>query len=154
MENQKALNDILSGVLFIIIGFAFGFAASGYEIGTALRMGPGYFPLVLAGLLCLIGIGIVIKGFRSTSGGEPIGVFAWRGMVLLLGALIFFGLTIRGLGLVPSLFITVFASAMASRSTSLIGALVLSVLLVVFCVAIFIYGLGVPLPLLGPWVRF
>lgn len=154
MENQKALNDIVSGVLFIVIGFAFGYAASGYQIGTALRMGPGYFPLVLAGLLCLIGIGIVIKGFRSTSGGEPIGVFPWRGMILLLGALTFFGMTIRGLGLVPCLFITVFASAMASRSTTLVGALVLAVFMVVFCVAIFIYGLGVPLPLFGPWARF
>ncbi len=154
MENKKALNDILSGVIFIVCGLAFGYAASNYPIGTALRMGPGYFPLVLAILLCLIGVGVVFKGFTAGHAGDPIGVFPWRGIALILCSLVFFGVTIKGLGLAPALLVTTFLSALASRNNTILGALAIALALTVFCVAIFSYGLGITVPVFGPWTRF
>jgi hypothetical protein len=150
---HKSLNDILSGLIFVGLGLAFGIAAAGYEIGTALRMGPGYFPLVLAVALGGLGLAIVGKGLVASTDDGGIGVVPWRGVVLLLAALVFFGATIRGLGLAPALFVTAFMSAFASRRNTLVSAAVLAAALTAFCVLIFSYGLGVPVPLIGSWLR-
>ena len=56
MTAQRSLKDLLAGLIFIGFGLAFGYATLGYQIGTALRMGPGYFPLVLAGIMVLLGV--------------------------------------------------------------------------------------------------
>lgn len=152
MLRRASLRDILSGVVFVGVGLAFGVAASGYEIGSALRMGPGYFPLALAGALVLLGAAIVAKGLRATAPDEPIGAPPWRGLALLLGSVVFFGATVRGLGLAPALLVAIFASALASRRNNPARAAVLAVGLTLFCVLIFVVGLGVPLPLLGPWI--
>ncbi|WP_404862307.1 tripartite tricarboxylate transporter TctB family protein [Georhizobium sp. MAB10] len=152
MGNQKSFNDIASGLIFIGIGIAFGYAASGYQIGTALRMGPGYFPLVLAGLMCILGIAIVVKGMARDAQPSEFGIVPWRGMVLLLGAIAFFGFTIRGLGLVPSLFVALLMASLASRRNTLLSALVLATSITALCVVIFIYGLSVPIALFGPWL--
>lgn len=154
MERPKSLKDILSGLIFVGLGLAFGIAAYGYDIGTALRMGPGYFPIVLAGALCAFGLAILVKGLVAATGTDDLGVFPWRGVVLLLASLAFFGATIRGLGLVPALFITVALAAMSSRQNTPRGALLLAAGMTLFCVLIFTWGLGVPLALFGPWVRF
>jgi hypothetical protein len=151
---RGSLKDVLAGLIFIGIGLAFGIAAAGYEIGTALRMGPGYFPLVLAGVLVALGAAIVAQGFLAAADGGGIGRVPWRGLVLLLAALVFFGATIRGLGLAPALFVTAFMAALASRSNTAPAAAVLAAALTLLCVLVFSYGLGVPVPLLGPWLRF
>ena len=80
---------------------------SRYQLGTAFRMGPGYFPLVLGGCLVLLGVLVVVEGLRGRGEGRDRRV-PWRAIVLILGAIIFFGVTVRGLGLVASLFMTAF----------------------------------------------
>ena len=97
---RAGIKDILSGLIFVGFGAAFGYAASGYPIGTAFRMGPGYFPLVLAGALAALGVAIVVKGVTAAAAETPIGPVPWRGAILILAALVFFGATVRGLGLV------------------------------------------------------
>lgn len=154
MGHNRSTRDILSGLIFIAIAVAFGVAAAGYELGTAFRMGPGYFPLVLAGILSVIGAAIVVKGFRSREPEAPIGHVPLRGILLLLGAIAFFGVTVRGLGLVPALFLTAFASALASSHNTVVSAFVLAAALTTLCTLIFIIGLGVPLAPFGPWLRF
>jgi hypothetical protein len=149
---RAGIKDILSGLIFIGLGAAFGYAASGYELGTAFRMGPGYFPLLLAGALALLGVAIVVKGVTAAAADTPIGVVPWRGAVLVLGALVYFGATVRGLGLVPALFGTAILSALASRSNPPLAALVIALALTLACVLIFHYGLGVAVPLFGPWL--
>jgi hypothetical protein len=144
------IRDIGAGLIFIAIGILFGLGSLGLEIGTALRMGPGYFPLVLAGLLVGLGLLILGHGFgHPTAGGLAI---PWRGLVLILLAPVVFGLTIRGLGLVPSVMLVVLISAFASQRMSVRLALVLSAALTLFCVLVFSVGLGLPLRLFGPWL--
>lgn len=150
---RAGIKDILSGLIFVGFGAAFGYAATGYPLGTAFRMGPGYFPLVLAGTLVVLGIAILVKGVTTAASESPIGVVPWRGAVLILGALVFFGATVRGLGLVPALFGAALLSALGSRQNGPVAALAIAVALTVACVLIFHVGLGVTVPLFGPWLR-
>jgi hypothetical protein len=153
MDTRKSLKDLLAGLIFIAFGLAFGYASLGYDLGSALRMGPGYFPLVLAGILVVLGAVIVVEGFFEVE-EQPIGKAPWLALVLLVAALLVFGFTVRGLGLVPALVIAVFMSAFASRHTTLLSAIALAVGLTLLCVLIFVYGLGLPLRLFGPWTGF
>ena len=59
--NLKSQKDFFSGLMFMCVGVAFAWGASGYTIGTGARMGPGYFPLVLGVLLALLGGLITFK---------------------------------------------------------------------------------------------
>lgn len=154
MNAQKSLKDLLAGLIFIGFGLAFGYASLGYSLGTALRMGPGYFPLVLSAIIILLGVAILVQSLFSGPDAEPVGGVPWLGLVLILGALVFFGVTVRGLGLAPALFVTAFMSAFASKHTGLVGALVLAFLLTVVSMLIFVVALGLPLAMFGPWVRF
>jgi hypothetical protein len=144
------VKDIGAGFIFIAVGLLFGLGSTGLEIGTSLRMGPGYFPLVLAGLLVALGLAIVAYGFGHAAMARL--VVPWRGLVLILAAPVVFGLTVRGLGLVPALALVVLISAFASRRMSVPLALALILGLTVFCVLVFSLGLGLPLRLFGPWL--
>jgi hypothetical protein len=147
----KIGKDTLAGAMFIAIGLAFAVAASDYTIGTALRMGPGYFPLVLGGLLVLLGVLTVVKGFVAPDEGE-LGPVPWRALALLLGAVVFFGYAVRGLGLLPTLFLTTFLAAFAGYRARLMRALVTATGLTVMCWLIFVEALQLRLPLLGTWI--
>ncbi len=115
-------------------------------MGTMLKMGPGYFPFVLSGLLILLGIAVIVGGARS--GGEPIGRIALRGMLFILPAPIVFGLTVKGLGFVPAIFCTTLIACFAAK-TRPIQALVLSAGVTVFSTLVFVWGLGLPFRPLG-----
>jgi hypothetical protein len=151
MDAGKSPKDLLAGLVFVAFGLAFGYASLGYELGSATRMGPGFFPLALAGILTVLGAIIVFKGITAPS-ASPVGPTPWFAGALLVAALAVFGLTVRGLGLVPALMIAVFMSAFASRRTGVAGAAVMSVGLTALCVLIFVYALGLPLRMFGPWL--
>jgi hypothetical protein len=144
--------DAAAGILFILVGLIFGVQALGLDLGTSLRMGPGYFPLVLAGVLVGLGALILASAFKSVA--EEMTAHAWRGMLFILPAPIFFGLTVRGLGFVPSIFVTTLIAAMASLKMKFGAALVLSVGVTAFCTLVFSYALGLPFRRFGPWLPF
>jgi Tripartite tricarboxylate transporter TctB family len=144
------IRDIGAGLIFIAIGILFGLGSLELELGTPLRMGPGYFPLVLSFILVALGLVILAHGFGHPTTGLL--VVPWRGLVLILAAPVVFGLTVRGLGLVPAVMLVVLISAFASARMSVLLALVLTVALTLFCVLVFSFGLGLPLRLFGPWL--
>jgi Tripartite tricarboxylate transporter TctB family len=150
---QWNLRDALAGLIFILIGVSFALSSRSIEIGTAFRMGPGYFPLLLSGLLILIGAAIALSAFVNGA-NESLGSVSWRGLVLVLAAPVVFGLTVRRLGLAPAIVITSVLSVYASRRSGIGLAAIMAAGLTIFCLAVFSYGLGLPLPLLGPWLRF
>jgi hypothetical protein len=145
--------DALAGLLFIAFGLLFGVQALGLEIGTAFRMGPGYFPLVLSGILILLGLLIIASAIHDR-GSEGIGTLAWRGVLFILPAPIFFGLTVRGLGFVPAIFLTTLIAALASLKMRLHWALLLAAGVTVFATLVFSYGLGLPFRRFGTWLPF
>jgi len=148
---QRARKDLLAGAVFAGFGLAFAITSTTYDIGTPLRMGPGFFPLVLGGILVVLGVSIAVKGFVAGEGGEN-GNVPWRALVLLVAAILFFGFTVRDLGLVPALFVTVLLAGLAGRSARVIPAVVIAVSLTALSVLIFVVLLQLRLPLVGPWL--
>jgi hypothetical protein len=148
---QKARKDLLAGAVFAGFGLAFAITSATYDIGTPLRMGPGFFPLVLGGILVVLGISIAVKGFVAGEGGD-LGAVPWRALVLLVAAILFFGFTVRDLGLAPALFVTVLLAALAGRSVRIVPAVVIAASLTALSVLIFVVLLQLRLPLVGPWL--
>lgn len=146
------LTDAAAGVLFILFGLFFGIQSLGMEIGTAFRMGPGYFPLVLAGILILFGLAIIFNATKTE--GEAIGTFAWRGIMFILPAPVFFGLTVRGLGFIPAVFLTTLIAGLASFKMKPLYAFALAVGVTIFSTLVFSYALGLPFRRIGPWLTF
>jgi len=142
--------NLACGAIFIAFGLFFALQSLGLDIGTAFRMGPGFFPLALAVVLILLGAVIVGQALRVE--GEAIGKIAWRGLLLILPAPIFFGLTVRGLGFVPAIFITALIASFASIKMTLVQALLISAVLTVFSTLVFVEALGLPFRLFGPWL--
>ncbi len=152
-ELRRALKDVLAGAVFIALGLGFAVGALAYEIGTPLRMGPGYMPLALGILQIGLGIAVIVKGFLAAE-GDAIGRVDWRAIALVIAALLFFGLTVRGLGVVGALLGTVLIASLARSRTSPLQAILIASALTVLSVAIFIYALQLRLPLTGPWLPF
>ncbi len=152
MNLRDARKDLLAGATFVGFGLAFAITSSTYEVGTPLRMGPGFFPLVLGSLLVVLGILIAVKGFVAADSDE-IGPVPWKALALFVAAFLFFGFTVRGLGLVPALLVTVFLSAMAGHRARVIPAVVIAGSLTALSVLIFVIALQLRLPYFGPWLQ-
>ncbi|MGV3575871.1 MAG: tripartite tricarboxylate transporter TctB family protein [Devosia sp.] len=151
MLAKFSLRDLLAGGIFVLAGAYFALEALNYEVGTPFRMGPGFMPLLLGAVLALLGLGVAASGWEKPDREKPLPP-SWRGIALIVGVVIFFGATIRGLGFVPVVFIGAFASAMASRLNSPLFAALLATGLTVLCTAIFVIGLGMTVPWFGPWL--
>ena len=146
LRNNK---DFLAGLLFLALGVLTVFFARDYPMGLAARMGPGYFPTVLGGMLCLFGLDILLRGIRS---GEPVqGTWGWRPLGLITLAIVVFGFTMEKLGLVPALILLFFVAALAGREFRFKEVLLLAVLMSTFAAAVFVYGLKLPYPLFGSY---
>jgi Tripartite tricarboxylate transporter TctB family len=155
VNGKRAVPDILAGLIFVAFGLAFAITSLRYELGTPLRMGPGYFPLALGGILVLLGLLIVAKGFLSGADAEErLAGVPWRALVLIVAALLFFGLTVRGLGVVPTTAVTALLTALASYRTGFLAAVAIAAGLTVLCVLIFLLALQLRLPMFGPWLSF
>lgn len=143
--------DAAAGILFILFALFFGLQSLGLELGTAFRMGPGYFPLVLSAVLLGFGLLILFNALKTT-GNDTGGVLAWRGLLFILPAPIFFGLTVRGLGFVPAIFLTTLIAGCASLKMKPQGALLLALIVTLFSTLVFSYALGLPFRRFGPWL--
>jgi hypothetical protein len=141
--------DFWSGVMMIVTGLTAIVIARDYNFGTALRMGPGYFPSVLGGILILFGIYLVAAGLRSNE--KIVGGWSLRALVVLPLALILFGVLMDYAGFVPALMVLIVGSALASSEFRLIEVLALAVGLTAFAVALFVWGLSMPYPLFIGW---
>jgi hypothetical protein len=153
MAINASRNDLASGGIFVAFGAYFALEALRYEFGTPFRMGPGFMPVVLGSVLVALGIAIVLKGIGKPDAEAPPPV-PWRGIALVLGTVGFFAATIRGLGFVPVVAISAFVTALASRNNNWLSAAIIAVGLCVLCLVVFVVGLGLLVPLVGPWLRF
>lgn len=144
--------DLSAGLLFILFGAIFGLQSLGLEMGTTLRLGPGYFPMVLSVVLIGLGATIAVKAIGTV--GDEIGSYARRGMIFILAAPVFFGLTVRGLGFVPSIFVTTLIAAQAGLKLRPLHSLALAVAVTLFCTLVFSVALGLPFRRFGPWLPF
>ena len=137
--------DFWSGIMLILIGAAAMFVAREYRFGSALRMGPGFFPIVLGGILVAFGICIMAVGLHSTERLQP--NFSFRALALPPLALVLFGLFVERVSFIPAVVVLIYVSAASGKAFRFLEVLLLTVTLVVGTVALFIWGLGLPYPL-------
>ncbi len=142
--------DLWTGVLFIAVGLAAVYFAKSQPIGTAMRMGPAYFPTMLGLLLALIGIALLVRSFLRP--GPPLSTFALGKVAWITGSIVLFGLLLRGMGLLVAIIVIVVLSAYASQQFRWPVALLLAVGIAVSSVILFIMLLGIPIPIIGTWI--
>jgi putative tricarboxylic transport membrane protein len=143
--------DFWSGVTLIAIGGGALFIARNYQFGSSLRMGPGYFPVILSAALVIFGVYFVLQGLRA--GAEKLeGSWSLRALFIVPLSLVVFGLLIDRAGFIPAMLALIIISAAASKEFRLVEVLLFSVFLTTMCVAVFIWALGLPYELIaGIW---
>ncbi|MDO8285559.1 MAG: tripartite tricarboxylate transporter TctB family protein [Rhodoferax sp.] len=153
--NIKSQKDFFSGLMFMTVGVAFAWGASGYTIGNGARMGPGYFPLALGVLLTFLGGMITFKALVvETVDGHKIGAFAWKPLVFIILANLVFGAMIGGLpsihlppmGLIVGIYALTFIASLAGDRFNLKETVALATILAVLSYLAFIKLLNLQFP--------
>ena len=137
--------DFWAGLLFVGLGIFALILGSNYTLGTAARMGPGYFPRILGLLLIVLGGIIVVSGLRGH--GEGIPPFKWRPLVVVLGSVVLFGFIVAKLGVAISTVILILTASAASHEFRPREAVMSGVFLAALAVGVFIIGLSLQLPI-------
>ena len=138
--------DFLAGLLFMTLGGLAVVLASDFPMGTTMRMGPGYFPSAIGGILFLFGAYLLIRGVRT---GEKVrGAWGWRPLALITLSIVVFGFLLERLGVIPTALAMFFVAAAAGPEFRFKEVLILAVVMTAFSVLVFIWGLKLPYPLL------
>lgn len=136
--NIKSQKDFFAGLLYAVVGGAFAIGATNYNIGTGARMGPGYFPLMLGVLLCLIGLYIMFKSLVvETADGDKIGKWAWKPLFFIIAGNLLFGVLLSGLpnfgipgmGLIVAIYGVTIVVSKAGNESNIKEALILATIL-------------------------
>ena len=143
--------DFLAGLLFLAIGVGAIIVARHYPFGTAMRMGSGYFPTVLGGILVLFAVFLMARGARSGERGPM--TWGWKPLACIAASMVLFGFLMPRLGLVPALFALFFTAALGGREFRFREVLALTALMTAFAVGVFVYLLKLPFQLF-PGVYF
>lgn len=152
IQSQK---DFYSGLMFTIVGSSFALGASGYQIGTGARMGPGYFPLILGILLAVLGCAIALKSMTTpTPDGDTIGPIAWKPLFFIISANLVFGASIGGLpliglkplGLIVGIYLLTYIASHAGTEHKLKEVAVLATILAALSYVAFILLLKLQFP--------
>jgi len=142
----RSPKDFWAGLMFTGFGLFFAaWALSSYRLGGSLRMGPGYFPAVLGGILALMGL--VILGRALAVDGAKVARFGFRPLLFVLGGCVAYGYLVAPLGLVLATAALVFISAFGGHEFRLREVALLAAVLIVLSVLVFVKGLMLPFPL-------
>ena len=156
----KSQKDFFAGLMFMVAGIAFAWGATNYTIGEGARMGPGYFPLMLGILLSLVGLFVVFEALVvETEDGEPIGKWAWKPLVFIIGSNVVFGICLGGipklgipaLGLIVGIYALTFIASMAGDEHKNKEVIVLATVLAIMSYLAFIVLLKLQFPV---WPSF
>jgi Tripartite tricarboxylate transporter TctB family len=149
----KSQKDFWSGLMFIVVGVVFAWGSTSYKMGASARPGPGYFPFGLAVLMAVLGAIVLFKSLSAeVKGGDKIGAWAWKPLLVICGTVALFGWALPRLGLLVALPLLVIGSAAAGNEFHWKDAIINSVLLTVGSWIIFIWGLKLTMPLLPSFI--
>ena len=141
-------------------GIAFAWGATNYNVGDAIRMGPGYFPLMLGVLMAAVGLLVTLKALgRTSSDTEKIGKWAWRPLFYVIAANVVFGILLAGLrgiglpafGLIFGIYALTFIASMAQADWKLSTTLLLATVLAIGSYLVFVLALKLQFPV---WPEF
>jgi drug/metabolite transporter (DMT)-like permease len=148
----KSERDFWSGLMFVVVGLVFAVGAMNYSMGSSARPGPGYFPLLLSVILCILGAVVLFKSLTiETEGGDKIGSIAWRPLLVIVASIAVFGVLLPRLGMVITVPILIVMSSLAGDEFKWKGVIIASVVLTFFSWLVFVYGLNLTIPM---WPTF
>jgi hypothetical protein len=148
MSRVKDQKDFWSGILFIAFGCAGLWIGRDYAVGTLIRMGPGFFPMMMS--VALAGIGGFLVARSLVVAGEPIERIAFWPQFLILAAIVGFGLLIERIGLAVAVIAVAVVSGIAAQGLRWFELVALALTMSAISVGLFVYLLGQPIPV---WVR-
>jgi putative tricarboxylic transport membrane protein len=143
--------DLYAGLIYIVVGVVTFIGAHQYEMGSAFHMGPGYFPALLGVVLVGLGVGAIVKGYRSTT-SDPIVTHRLEPLLLVLASIVSFAFLIERTGLVLAIFVSVFLVCLRRAVTNPLEVFLTFALLALFCAVVFVYMFGMAIPLFW-WSR-
>ena len=140
--------DFWSGVMFIIVGLFFALFAQSYDMGTAQRMGPAYFPTVLGWLLVVVGIVVGLSALRTTAVEQRVEKFHFGPLLWVLGSVIVYGLLLLPAGVLIAMVALVAISSLGSHEFRWKEVIGLSIVMGIVTYFVFIWGLKLTIPVL------
>jgi hypothetical protein len=143
IRNQRAF---AAGALFLAVAVFYFTMSFNYAQGTPARMGPGFFPKMVAILLAMIGLGILIGSVAPRAHLEKLEKWDVKGLLWIAGSVALFGLLLPHLGLVIALAALIIVSSLASPEFGWRGTIINTVVLIIFCVGVFVYGISLQFP--------
>jgi hypothetical protein len=158
--NIKSQKDFFAGLMFMVVGIAFAWGATTYNVGTGARMGPGYFPLMLGVLMAVIGAAITFTALVVESeGGDKIGKIAWQPLFFIIAANVIFGALLAGVpalgipafGLIVGIYALVFVASMAESGWKFKTTFILATVLAIGSYLAFVVALKLQFPV---WPSF
>ena len=144
-------HDLWSGIMFMAFGLVFVVFSRQYQMGTAAKMGPGYFPTVLGGLLFVLGLAIGATAYAKSNREARLAPFGLRENALVLGSVLLFAAALGPLGIVLSIVLLVFVSAAASHEFSVRDTVLATIFLLILSYLVFVKGLELQFPV---WPKF
>ena len=138
--------------MFMVIGIVFVIGAYNYQMGTAARMGPGFFPRILGFIMAGLGViiaGIGLKNQAQFAATEGIG-WTWKPVIILTVAVVLFGFTLPTLGMIIAISLLTFISGIAAHDKNYRELAMITVIMCIFCAGVFIWGLKLQMKLF-PW---
>jgi hypothetical protein len=139
MAVVRSPKDFVAGLMFIVVGIAAIVIASNYTLGTAARMGPGYFPRILGILMITLGAILALRSFKLKR--EPLPGWRWKPVLVVLGSVVIFGAIVNWAGLVLSTVLLIVMSSAASHEFRPKEAVISGILLAILAVGVFVIGL-------------
>jgi len=140
--------DLWSGALFAALGAVVLWTGTNYSQGVPSRIGPGYVPRLLGFLIGGLGLFLLARAWWATE--EIDASLAWRPLIFVLGSILAFALVFQATGLVPAILASVAVANSAAPENRWTTAIGLAAILAFFAWALFVKGLGLPLPV---WLR-
>ena len=141
----KSPKDFWAGLMFIVFGLFFLVVARNYQMGSAVRMGPAYFPTVLGGLMAVLGAIVFVQSLVIA--GEKMPKLSFKPIFYISLSLVLFGYLLKPLGFVLSLAVLVFVCAFGGHEFKTKEVTILTVILIIMSVLVFVKGLALPFPL-------
>ncbi|MCC7069480.1 MAG: tripartite tricarboxylate transporter TctB family protein [Burkholderiales bacterium] len=144
--------DLLAGLMFIVIGVVFLVGAYNYQMGTAARMGPGYFPRILGAAMAALGVVVAAIGLKNQAqwaATEGIG-WSWKPVIILTAAVVLFGFALPLAGMVIAIALLTMISGIAAHDKNFRELAIITVIMCLFCAAVFVWGLKLQMKLF-PW---
>ena len=139
--------------MYMVIGLFFAIMATNYPMGTAAKMGPGYFPFFLGILMALLGVLVLLQSLSAKAAIESIPKFNWRIIAQITGSVVLYGLLLPRMGFLIAVVVLVLVSASASKEFTWKGSLINAAFLVAFTYSVFVMGLKLQFPLLPVFLQ-